>query len=125
MVRSHLVVMGSDEDVRKIQEDEYRVNFEKVGPQIDTWFGLEGLLENFLNNARIALHSYTHSGVSQLARRFDGHNLKPSYSDGEIVEVIRCSTSAVFMVTNLVTKHLKFENEWKAAGELFDKWGKH
>lgn len=125
LVRSHLVVMGSDEDVRKIREDEYRVNFENVGPQIDTAFGLDGFFTNFLDNARTALHSYTHSGVSQLARRFDGHDLKAHYKDGEIIEVVRCSTRAVWMVTNLVTKHLKFNDEAKKAEELFMKWGKH
>ena len=99
LVRSHVVLKGSEEDVRRIREDKYRVNFKEIGPQMDTKFDLDGLLKNFLNNdARIALHSYTHSGVSQLARRFDGHDLKPHYEDGEIIEVIRSSTSAVFMV---------------------------
>lgn len=125
LVRSHVVLKGSDEDVRRIREDKYRVNFETIGPQIDTAFGLNHLLENWLNNARTALHSYTHSGVFQLARRFDGHDLKPHYGDGEIIEVIRSSTSAVFMVTNLVTKHLKFDDEAKKAGELFAEWGGH
>lgn len=115
--------MDSDEDVRRIREDEYRVNFEKIGPQIDTAFALDGLFENFLTQARTALHSYTHSGVSQLSRRFDGHNLKPHYKDDEINEVIWCSTSAVFMVTNLVTKHLKFDVEAKRVEELFTEWG--
>ncbi len=123
LVRSHLVLMGSDEDVRRIREDEYRVNFEKIGPQIDTAFALNGLFENFLNQARTALHSFTHSGVSQLSRRFDGHNLKPHYKDDEIIEVIRCSTSAVWMVTNLVTKHLRFTDEAKRSDELFLEWG--
>ncbi|MCJ7503839.1 MAG: hypothetical protein MUP80_12370 [Acidobacteriia bacterium] len=125
LVRSHVVLMGSDEDVREIREDEYRVNFEKIGSQIDTAFGLDGLFTNFLDDRRTALHSYTHSGTFQLARRFDGHDLKPDYNDDEIIEVVRCSTSAVFMVTNLVTKHLKFEAEAKRGGELFTEWGRH
>jgi len=125
LVRSHLVLMGSDEHVRKIREDEYRVNFEKIGSQIDRAFGLDGFFTNFLDNARTALHSYTHSGTSQLARRFDGHDLKPHYKDDEIIEVVHCSSTAVFMVTNLVTKRLKFDAEAKRAGELFTEWGKH
>lgn len=124
LVRSHLVFIGSDEDVRKIREDEYRVNFEKIGPQIDAAFALDGFFEKFLNQARTALHSFTHSGVSQLSRRFDGHDVKPHYKDDEIIEVIRCSTSAVWLVTNLVTKHLKFHDEAKRAEELFTEWGK-
>lgn len=38
---------------------------------------------------------------------------------------IRASTSAVFMVNNLMTKHFGFEEEWKKNTDLFDEWGKH
>jgi hypothetical protein len=117
LVRSHVVLMGSDEDVDKIRNDEYRVNFEKIGPQIDTAFGYGTLVQNLLTKGRGALHSYTHSGLPQIARRFDGRDLTPHYSDGEIVEVIHVSTSAVWMVTNLVMKHLKFDDEVQRAEE--------
>ena len=74
---------------------------------------------------QFALHSFTHGGVSQLGRRFVGHNLKSGYSNDEIIEVIWSCTSAAWMVTNLVTKHLHFDDEAKKAEELFVEWGKH
>jgi hypothetical protein len=77
------------------------------------------------DRARNALHSYTHAGISQLARRYDDHNLRPSYRDGEIIEVIRVCTFAVWMVTNLVAKHFGWNEEAQKAGELFEEWGKH
>lgn len=55
--------------------------------------------------------------------RFDGSDLKPRYADGEGLEVIRSTTSAAFMVTNLVTKHFHFEEEWKKCTEMFIAWG--
>lgn len=125
LVRSHVVLMGSEDDVNEIREDEYRVNFERIGAAIDLAFGYGTLFQKLLNDARVALHSYTHSGASQITRRFDGHELRPLYADEEIVEVIRVSTSAVFLVTNLVTKHFKFEDERKVAGQLFQAWGNH
>ncbi len=125
LIRSHVVLMGSDDDVRKIRDDDYFVNFKTIGGQIDTTFGLDGFFERFLNGALDALHSFTHSGSSQLGRRFEGTDLKPAYSDEEIIEVIRTTTSAVFMTTNLVTKHFKFQHEAKTADELFTAWGKH
>ncbi len=83
-------------------------------------------MENFLNDVtRSALHSYTHSGLLQLGRRFDGHDIKPNYLDGEIIEVVRVTTSAIFMVTNLVTKHFGFEDDWKSVSQMYDEWGKH
>jgi len=125
LVRSHVAVKGSIDDVQRIQQDEYRVNFAKVGSWIDAEFGLGDLFKNFLNGARSALHSYTHAGVSQLSRRFDGHDLKSRYDDDEIIDVIRTCTSAVWIVTNLVTKHLHFEDESQKAQKIFLEWGKH
>lgn len=123
LIRSHIVLIGSDDDLCKIRDDTYVVNFKTVGAQIDAAFRLDGFFENFVKGARDALPSFTRSGASQLGRRFKGTNLTPTYSDEEIRQVIRMTTTAVFMVTNLLTKHFKFEPEAKAAGELFKDWG--
>lgn len=123
-IRAHLVISVSDEVLKKVLADEYRTNFGTVGKEIDTAFGTGDFFENFLKGAKDALHGYTHIGMHQLGRRFSGTDLMPSYSDEEIIEVIRTSTSAVFMVNNIVTKHLAFEEEWKANNKLFDEWGK-
>jgi hypothetical protein len=126
VVRAHVTLMGSEEDLLSIQKDEYKVNFKEIGAKIDAAFALEGLMENFLNDVtRSALHSYTHSGLLQLGRRFDGNDIKPNYSDEEIIEVVRVTTSATFMVSNLVTKHFGFEDDWKNVSQMYDEWGKH
>lgn len=126
VVRAHVTLMGSEEELISIQKDEYKVNFKEVGAKIDAAFSLEGLMENFLNDVtRSALHSYTHSGLLQLGRRFNGNDIRPNYSDEEIIEVIRVTTSAVFMVTNLVTKHFGFEQDWVNVSRMFAEWGKH
>jgi len=124
-IRAHVVLMGSDEDVTKIKDDKYNVNFKAIGGEIDTVFGLDGFFEKFLNEATGTLHSFTHSGLSQLGRRFKRNDLVAHYEDGEIIEVIRISSTAVFMVTNLVAKYFKFVDEGKKVNELFVEWGKH
>jgi hypothetical protein len=125
-VRCHVALKGSEEDLKRIRNDDYMVNFKQIGAKIDADFGLDHLMESFLNDVtRNALHSYTHSGLQQLGRRFDGNDIKPNYSDDEIIEVIRVTTSAIFMVTNLVTKHFGFDEDWKKVGEMFEEWGKH
>jgi hypothetical protein len=124
-IRAHVVLMSSDDVVARIKEDKYTVNFKEVGGEIDAAFELEGYFDRFLNGARGALHSFTHSGLSQLGRRFKGNDLVAHYEDGEIVEVIRASSTATWMVTNLVTKHFKFEAEAQAVNDLFLEWGKH
>lgn len=126
VVRAHVTLMGSEEDLLSIQKDEYKVNFKEIGAKIDAAFALERLMENFLNDVtRSALHSYTHSGLLQLGRRFDGNDIKPNYSDEEIIEVIRVTTSAIFMVTNLAIKHFGFEHDWKNVCQMYNEWGKH
>ena len=82
---------------RPFKADEYHVNFKTIGAQIDTGFALNGFFDKFVNGARGALHSFTHSGLSQLGRRYSGGDLQARYEDGEIVEVIHVSTSAVFI----------------------------
>lgn len=125
VVRAHVVLMCSDEVLQQLHDDRYRTNLATVGAEIDTAFGTEGFFQNFLTRVRIALHSYTHAGLLQLGRRFKGADLTINYSEKEIIEVIRASTSSVFMVNNLMTKHFKFEEEWKKTTDLFDEWNKH
>ena len=126
LVRAHVVIMGSEEDLRELREDEYRTNLATVGKEIDaSFYRTENFFENFLNGARKALHSYTHAGTLQLCRRFSGTDLMPNYTEEDIIEAIWTTTSAVFMVNNLVTKHLGFEQEWEECNKLFEEWGKH
>jgi hypothetical protein len=121
LLRAHLALAGSDNDVKRLVDDDYSVNFKELGGQLDEPFALEGLFDNMLTDeARKALHSFTHSGALQIERRFKGNNLLPNYADDEIREIIRSTTTAVFMVTCLATKHFGFEDEWKKTNELYN-----
>jgi len=125
LVRAHVAVKGSTDDIKKLQDDTYVTDFDRIGSWIDKAFGTDDLFTNLLEKAQSALHSFAHAGLSQIGRRFDGHDLEASYDDGEIVEVIRVCTSAVWMVTNLVTIHLGFRPEANKAQALYLEWGKH
>ena len=126
MVRAHIALMGSAEDVKSLREDTYKVNFKEIGPKIDAAFGMGHLMQNFLSErTREALHSYTHGGLQQLGRRFRDGDVRPNYLDVEIIETVRVATSALFMLTNLVTKHFGFEDDWKKVTEMYVDWGEH
>jgi len=126
LVRAHVALMGSEEDIKSLRDDKYKVNFKEIGSKIDAYFGLDHMMEDFLNQkTRNALHSYTHAGLQQLGRRFRDGEVRPDYSDEEIIEVIRVATSALFMLTNLVTKHFLFEADWKKVTDTYVEWGKH
>jgi hypothetical protein len=118
-VRAHVVIMGSEEDFTKLKTDKYITNFAKIGKKIDGHFQTETLFEKFLDESKALLHSFTHVGAMQLNRRFLGSDLAPSYSEEEIVSLIRVSSSAAFIANNLVTKRLGLDDEWAENSRLF------
>lgn len=123
-VRIHIAKIGSDETVLQLKNDTYRVDFSKVGAEIDKALGLEFFAKSLDKAIRDALHSYTHSGSFQIARRFDESATRSRYSDGAILNVIEGSMTALFMATIVVTKHFGFEDEWRSATELFAEYNK-
>jgi hypothetical protein len=124
-IRAHIVLIGSDDDVTRIKEDKYNVNFKTAGNEIDTVFGLKGAFDKFLNGTLGALHSFTHSGLSQIGRRFTGDDLGASYTEDEIAVVVRISTASIYLVTNLITKRFELVKEGKEVDRFFQEWGKH
>jgi hypothetical protein len=120
LVRSHVVKMVAEEDVlKKIRQDKYKVNYEKVGAQIDKAFGTSPLFDNYLKKAQHYLHSLTHSGKAQLSSRFDGNTLVASFSDCQIEELVSNLVSAVFLVTILITRHYDFNEQRQEAERIW------
>jgi len=123
-LRSHLALMLPDDDIERLWNDDYRVNFKTLPAQIDEKFGRNKTFQNFLPElVRDALHSYTHSGIVPLRRRFDGTAVAANYPDAEILALINTTASGVFMVTSLVTRHFGFDKQWEEAQRLYGEWG--
>jgi hypothetical protein len=55
-------------------------------------------LFHFLESLWRILSSYTHSGGRQLARRFTGDHVKPSYTDLEIAQALNLPTMALMLL---------------------------
>jgi hypothetical protein len=118
LLRIHLVAMGTDEQVELIRTDKFRTNFEGAAEQIDQLFALDFFAKTFDKRVRDALHSYTHSGAMQVARRFDGNNISPSYKPEERFDVVRMTTLAFAMGTVIITASLGFHPEHTRANEI-------
>jgi hypothetical protein len=130
LVRAHVVLMASQDVVDEIIADDYKTNFKTIGAEIDTAFGYkrpeaeQGLFEKFLHEeGRGVLHAFTHSGLPQLGRRFNGADLDVTFEDEEIINFAHISTSVLWMVTNLLTNQFGFKEESKEADRLFREWG--
>jgi len=124
LLRIHVVAEGSECDVKCIKADRYRTNFEDVAEELDELFKLEFFVKTFSSEVRKALHSYTHSGAMQIARRFNGNAIKPSYADAEKWDVVRMCTLAFAMGTVIVTGRLGFDAERVRANEICSEYAK-
>jgi hypothetical protein len=124
VVRAHLVISAPDRTLKMVLDDEYRTNLGEVGQEIDTAFGMDGFLGNFLTSTKDMLHGYTHVGMHQLGRRFTGKDLVPNYQEDEVIELIHLGTKAVFMVNWIVTRHLGLKEESEETEKLLEEWSK-
>jgi hypothetical protein len=125
LLRIHVVAMGTDEQVELIRTDQFRTHFEDAAEQIDQLFGLDFFAKTFDKRVRDALHSYTHSGAMQVARRFDGNNISPSYKVEEKFDVARMATLAFAMGTVIITAALGFQPEHTRANEICAEYTKN
>ena len=57
LVRACVVLVGTPEEVTRIRQDEFRVNFKTDGARIDKALGTGTLLEDYLKDSRNLLHS--------------------------------------------------------------------
>jgi Family of unknown function (DUF6988) len=71
-----------------------------IKPVYSTSHTLEDVdrLFQFLESLWRILSSYTHSGGRQLARRFTGDQVKPSYPDSEIAQALNLPTMALMLL---------------------------
>jgi len=123
VTREHIVLVGSDDDVKKIRSDRFKVNYYKDGARIDKVLGSGTLFEAFLKDSRAILHSLTHSGTAQLQNRWDGDALGSGFSDDRILALLTTCSISVFMTTILVTRHFGLDEQRQAAEAAFLEFG--
>jgi Family of unknown function (DUF6988) len=91
--------LASDEQVEAIGQHggEPFPKFTSMCELVDARFRAEGVIDYFAT-AWKAMCGFTHSGLEQLARRFTGNDVMPSYHNDEISELLGMSASIVIMV---------------------------
>jgi hypothetical protein len=124
LVRACVVVIGTPDDVLKIRQDQFRVDFKKDGTWIDKALGTGALLDGFTKGMRELLHSLTHSGRAQLGMRINGNQIGASVSDAQITALLDAASNAAFLITILVAKHYGLRDVTDAANKVFWEYGK-
>ena len=89
---------ATDERVKKfVEKDKIDPNYGEMSEAIDKTCGLDYFTE-FKRQSWKALNSYTHTGMLQIGRRFNGSTLAPYYKDAEKIEVLRAITSSILLL---------------------------
>jgi len=79
--------------------------------EIDQTYATGTLFQSFKGSNWKAMCSYAHSGARQVARRFTDGEVKPSYSDGAILEVLNVTNTAVILLTIAFFKSIGCQRE--------------
>lgn len=79
--------------------------------EIDQTYDTGSLFQTFKGPNWRAMCSYAHSGALQIGRRFTNGEVKPSYSDGEILEVLNVTNTAVILLTIAFFKSMGCQRE--------------
>jgi hypothetical protein len=75
-----------------------------------------------LNKVWSVASSYTHPGGRQIARRFTGDEVKPSYSDGATAEALNLATIALLLLMRTFFMSMKCQKEAEETGTMLLQW---
>jgi hypothetical protein len=115
---------ASTAQIQKFEvDDQLPRNMTEMAQDIDQQYHAHGFFEDLKNRGWKALCSYTHTGMLQLGRRFTGHDVKPSYSDGEIVEVTTAVTTCFLLLAGKFLAVEKYDQECKEVEALIGTYG--
>jgi hypothetical protein len=123
VTREHIVLVGSEDEVKKIRNDRFQVNYAQDGARIDKVLGSGSLFQGFLKDSRDMLHSLTHSGTAQLQNRWDGNALGSGFSEDRILALLTTCSVSVFMTTILVTRQFGLDKQREATEAAFQELG--
>ena len=111
------------EITRFTDKDEIRLSMAEMARAIDESYRGEGFFQNLKVRSWDALNSYTHTGMLQLGRRFTEHEVRSSYTDGQIVEMTTASTTCVLILISRFLAKQNHGEEMRAVDALIETYG--
>lgn len=110
---------ATESQLQKFETDKLKLQFWELLEAIESLEGFRsGMLGRLKTQAWSAMNSYTHSGFQQASRRFSKEHIEPTYTDSEVIEVLKISGSFALMSFQQIAaegNRLDFAQE---AGEL-------
>jgi hypothetical protein len=119
-----LNVCATDDDLKRFNEkDEIDLTLAQMADAIDPAHNVGDFFADFKKRAWKALNSYTHTGMLQIGRRFKGHEVVNSYSEGEIYELTTTVTTCVLVVISRFLAKQGHADDAKAIDALLETYG--
>lgn len=93
--------VANQTQIEKAAQDELKFPWmSQMLAEIDENYATENFFKS-LKGAWKAMCNYTHSGALQMARRFTNGEVKPSYSDAEIVEALNATNTMLMLLMRM------------------------
>jgi hypothetical protein len=119
-----LNVCATDEELNRfIEKDEIKLTLAEMAEAIDPAHNSGDLFQDLKKRSWKALNSYTHTGMLQLGRRFTGHEVVNSYSEGEIYEMTTTMTTCVLILISRFLAKQGHPDDAKAIDALVETYG--
>lgn len=85
---------ASEAQLSQFQNDTLQLKFRELLEAVEKVDGFKsGLLSKLKESTWKAMNSYTHTGFHQASRRFGKELIEPTYTDEEVIEVLKISGS--------------------------------
>ena len=117
-------VCATDAEIERfMNKDEIKPTIAELATAIDESYRAEGFFLNLKKRSWDALNSYTHTGMLQLGRRFTKHEVKPSYTDGQIFEITTALTTSVLLLISRFFAKQNYVETSRKVDALIESYG--
>lgn len=115
---------AKQEEIERFErEDKFPLPMPDLADAIDEKYQAGGFFEDLKKRGWATLCSYAHNGMLQLGRRFTGHKLEPSYTDGQILEVTTTVTTCILMLAGKFLAVQGHAEDSRQAEKLIESYG--
>jgi hypothetical protein len=119
-----LNVCATDEQVmRFIDKDEIKLTLGEMAEAIDPAYNTDDLFRGLKKGAWDGLNSFTHTGMLQLGRRFTKHEVKNSYTEGQIYQMTTTLTTCVLILISRFLAKQGHPDDARAIDALVETYG--
>ena len=117
-------VCATDAEIERfINKDEIKPTIAELATAIDEGYRAGDLFRDLKKRSWDALNSYTHTGMLQLGRRFTRHEVKPSYTDGQVFEMTTTLTTCVLLLISRFFAKQNHVDESRQVDTLIESYG--